>query len=364
MAAAPRLKLADKQEIYKKLLAGLKKRYSAPAKLPDLPVLETMLFAVCLENATVKEADVAYKRLLASFHDLNEIRVSSVDELEVVFNGMSAPDWRASRIRGILSYVFEANYSFEFEGLKRKTLELATKQLSKIKELTPFVRDYTLHAALGAHLLPLDSAQLAVLEFLDLQAETGGPEHTAETLRPLVRKAEGNEFCGLLREFALDAKFRAGFAIVKQTPPLEGAHLPAPAVRLDKLLKGEPIKFEGGTARKPAPAPDKKGMEKKGADKKSADKKPAEPASKSARKSHAEVDKKAAGSTARSVPSKPQKPAAKPVKVAEKAKSKPAPSVAKKDAAKKPAATSKPTAKPAPKANAKPVKKQAAKSGK
>lgn len=355
MAAAPRLKLADKQEIYKKLLAGLKKRYSAPGKLPDLPVLETMLFAVCLENATVKEADAAYKRLLASFHDLNEIRVSSVDELEVVFNGMSAPDWRASRIRGILSYVFEANYSFEYEGLKRKTLELATKQLSKIKELTPFVRDYTLHAALGAHLLPLDAAQLAALEFLDLQAETGGSEHTAETLRPLVRKAEGNEFCGLLREFALDAKFRASFAIVKQTPPLEGAQLPPPIVRFEKLLKGEPIKFEGGSAKKPAP-------DKKGADKKPADKKAAESAAKSTKKPSAEVAKKAGSSAAsKSPPSKSQKPAAKAVKAA--AKSKPAPSVAKKDA-KKPVAASKPASKPAAKANAKPVKKQVAKSGK
>lgn len=355
MAAAPRLKLADKQEIYKKLLASLKKRYSAPAKLPDLPVLETMLFAVCLENATVKEADAAYKRLLASFHDLNEIRVSSVDELEVVFNGMSTPDWRASRIRGILSYVFEANYSFEYEGLKRKTLELATKQLSKIKELTPFVRDYTLHTALGAHLLPLDSAQLLVLEFLDLQAETGA-DHTAETLRPLVRKAEANEFCGLLREFALDPKFRAGFAIVKQTPPLEGAHLPAPAVRLDKLLKGEPIKFEGGSAKKPAP-------DKKGADKKAGDKKAPETAAKSAKKSGAEVHKKAVSAPAKSVASKSQKPAAKPVKAAEKAKPKPAPSVAKKDA-KKPVAVSKQVPKPAPKATGKPVKKQTAKSGK
>lgn len=355
MAAAPRLKLADKQEIYKKVFAGLKKRYPAQAKLPDLPVLETMLFAVCLENATVKDADAAYKRLLASFHDLNEIRVSSIDELEVVFSGMSNPDWRASRIRGILSYVFEANYAFEYEGLKRKTLELATKQLSKIKELTPFVRDYTLHAALGAHLIPLDDAQHLALEFVDLHAETGGAEHTAETLRPLVRKAEGTEFCGLLREFALDPKLRPGFAIVRQNPPLEGATLPAAAVRFDKLLKGETIKFEGGSAKKASP-------DKKGADKKPTDKKAAEAAAKSGKKP-AEVDKKAA-SSAKSAPAKPQKPAAKPAKAAEKAKPKPAPSVAKKDAAKKPAAASKPAAKPAAKANAKPVKKQAAKSGK
>ena len=378
MAAAPRLKLADKQEIYKKLLAGLKKRYPAQPKPPELPVLETMLFAVCLENATVKEADNAYKKMLAAFHDLNEIRVSSIDELEVAFQGMSDPDWRASRIRGILGYVFEANYSFEYEGLKRKTLELATKQLSKIKELTPFIRDFTLHAALGAHLIPLDGSQHAVLEFLDLQAETGGPEQTAESMRPLVRKAEGAEFCGLLREFALDPKFRPQFGIVKQISVNEGATLPPPLVRLDKLLKGETIKYEGGQPRK---APEKKVPEKKAPP-------PPAPVPVVAKKSEPVVDKKGkpAPAPAKAPPAKPavqakavesknHKPApAAPAPAAAKSskptppKPKPVPAVAKKQPPKKPAppakAAAKPATKPAAKPTAKPGKKQPAKSGK
>lgn len=346
MAAAPRLKLADKQEIYKKLVTGLKKRYPAPSKLPDLPVLETMIFAVCLENATVKDAEAAYKRLLASFHDLNEIRVSSIDELEVPFNGLSTPDWRASRVRGILGYVFEANYSFEYEGLKRKTLELATKQLTKIKELTPFVRDYTLHAVLGAHLIPLDESQHLALEFLDLHAEVGGADHTAESLRPLVRKAEATEFCGLLREFALDAKLRTVFGIVRQTPPLEGAKLPPPLLRLEKLFKGEPIKYEGGTKRTPA---EKKAAEKKGAEKQ--DKKGAATAKKP------DAAKKGAVAKAPAA-----KPAPKPAK-SEKAKPKPAPAT-KKDAPKKPAVSAKPAPKSPAKVMPKPAKKHPAKSGK
>ena len=366
MAAAPRLKLADKQEIYKKLLTGLKKRYTALPKPPELPVLETMLFAVCLENASVKDADAAFKRMLAAFHDLNEIRVSSIDELETVFQGMSDTDWRASRIRGILSYVFESNYSFEYEGLKRKTLELATKQLSKIKELTPFIRDYTLHAALGAHLIPLDSSQLAVLEFLDLQSEAGGPEHTAESMRPLVRKAEGSEFCSLLREFSLDPKFRPQFGIVKQTPVNEGATLPPPLTRLDKLLKGDTIKWEGGHPRKAVP--DKKPVDKKAAAAPVANKKPEPAVIKKLKPAVVAPAKVVAGKPAASkaappkpVPSKAQKPAApaaKPAKVEHPKAKSVAPAAAKKPVPKKPAPPAKVAAKPAP------VQKSAAKSGK
>jgi hypothetical protein len=263
MAAAPRMKLADKQEIYKKVLSGLKKRYPSVSKLPELPVLETMLFAVCLENANVTDADAAYKRLTANFHDLNEVRVSSIEELEAVFHGMSTPDWRAMRIRGILGHVFESTYSFEFDGLKRKTLELATKQLSKIKELTPFVRDYTLHATLGAHVIPLDDVLLHSVEFLDLHADAGGLEATAESLRPLVRKAEGTEFSGLLREFATDPKLRPTITIVRQAV-VDGAILPPALARFEKLLKGEQIKFD---------PPPKKSVEKKEAERKETERK-------------------------------------------------------------------------------------------
>ena len=380
MAAAPRLKLADKQEVYKKLLAGLKKRYAALPKPPELPVLETMLFAVCLENASVKDADAAYKRMLAAFHDLNEIRVSSIDELETVFQGMSDTDWRASRIRGILSYVFESNYSFEYEGLRRKTLELATKQLSKIKELTPFIRDYTLHSALGAHLIPLDAGQLAVLEFLDLQSEAGGVEHTAESMRPLVRKAEGSEFCSLLREFSLDPKFRPQFGIVKQTPVNEGAKLPPALVRLDRLLKGDTIKWEGGQPRKSAS--EKRLVDKKAATAASSNK-TAAIVVKNLKPTAATPSKSAAGKGAASkvapkklVKSTAQKPAAPPAKT-QAPKTKPvAPAVAstaKKPVLKKPAPQpKKPTpqlkkaSKPAPtqKSASKSGKKHQAKSGK
>jgi hypothetical protein len=268
MAAAPRMKLADKQEIYKKVLSCLKKRYPSVSKLPELPVLETMLYAVCLENATVKDADIAYKRLLSSFHDLNEVRVSSIEELEAVFQGMSTPDWRAMRVRGILGHVFESTYSFEFDGLKRKTLELAAKQLSKIKELTPFVRDFTLHSTLGAHVIPLDDALLHAIEFLDLHADTGGLEATAESMRPLVRKAEGTEFSALLREFATDPKLRPTITVIRQAV-LDGAVLPAALVRFDKVLKGEPIKFDPP----PKKSVDKREAERKEAEKKEADKK-------------------------------------------------------------------------------------------
>ena len=247
MVAAPRTKVADKQELCKKLLAALKKRYPHCAAPASHPVLETLLYAICLENANTAHANTAYQRVVASFHDLNEIRVSSVDEIRPLMTELDDPELRASRLKMVLQYVFEQHYSFEMESLKRKTLELATKQLQKIKVLTPFVRNYALQTALGAHLLPFDDNMHLVLEFIGLQAENGNHEQTGEALRSFVRKAEGPEFCNLLREFASEKTVRDQCAIIRQAPPSETATLPPPMQRLEALLKGEKVKWDLGS---------------------------------------------------------------------------------------------------------------------
>src|SRR5262249_31326289 len=140
MVAANRSKSADKQEVCRKVTSLLKKAYSATPYKQDLPVLETLLYAVCLENSSPERAGAIYARLLNAFHDLNEVRVSSISELQPTFEELTDPEWRAARVKNALQYVFETNYAFDFESLRRKTAELAAKQLSKIPSLSPFVR--------------------------------------------------------------------------------------------------------------------------------------------------------------------------------------------------------------------------------
>ncbi len=55
-------------------------------------------------------------------------------------------------MRHLLYYVFDHQYSWDFDGLKRKKLDLTTKQLSKIKYLPPFVATTLMLTSLGTHL--------------------------------------------------------------------------------------------------------------------------------------------------------------------------------------------------------------------
>jgi len=240
MASSSRAKTADRQSVVKKLLPLLKKRYKITVPKLDRAVMETMLYATCLEDVNVDQAERAYARLHTLFPDLNEARVSAISELEPAFEGMSDPDWRAFRSRSILQYVFEKTFNFEFESLRKKTLELAMKQLAKIKHLSPFVRTFTLQQAVGAHLLPLDESSTRFVIWMGLAAPNQTADQAGDSLKSLIRKAEALQFCFAIRCAAADPKIRAAFDPGKYPHPADGHDAGTAIDRLTELFKSGP----------------------------------------------------------------------------------------------------------------------------
>jgi endonuclease-3 len=94
MGTAKATRAADKSTVCRRLVQALQKLYGKTVPQIQLPVLETMLFAVCLEDNRWEQAETGLKRLIGSFFDLNEIRVSSVTELERALDGLSHADWK------------------------------------------------------------------------------------------------------------------------------------------------------------------------------------------------------------------------------------------------------------------------------
>ena len=295
MVAASRAKASDRAALLKKLFPIIKKHYKVQIPKGDKPVLETMLYAICLEDSTVEEADLSFKRLFTEFPDLNEVRVSSVGEIEHAFTGQTASEWRAFRVISVLKFVFDKSYSFEFESLRKKTLDLATKQLAKIKELSPFVRDYTLHEITGAHLIPIDPALSRLLVWLGLAVPNQTQEQMGEMMKGAVRKAEVESFVFTLRSLAADQKLHAAFDPTKYPPPEGGYDTETSCDRLSHLLKNgleKPVKpaaakkvSAAAKTGKPEPEVAPKATKKKTSSVKAVPE-PVKAAKKSAKKSH------------------------------------------------------------------------------
>jgi endonuclease-3 len=255
------MKASEKQDLTKKLVTRLEKQFGRPPETPDRSVLDTLIYGVCLENDGYAAARRSFDALHEHFHDLNEIRVSSITEIVVAFPHQSDPDLRAHRVRSILQNVFEDHFEFDLETIRKKTQEQAAKKLSKIAELSPFVRNYVQQVALAAHLIPMDDRMTAAAVWLGLVEPGTSTEAAAEALKPAVRKADAPLFCHLLRCLAAEPPGRAVFAPASFSVPEEGYSAETALARLDDLLAGRSsraakpkAKADAKTDKKPAKA--------------------------------------------------------------------------------------------------------------
>lgn len=209
MGTAKATKAADKSQVCRKLVQALQKLYGKSVPVIEQPVLETMLFGVCLEDNRWDQAETSLKSLIGSYFDLNEIRVSSISELAAALAPLKDAEWKGLRIRAILRFVFESTYTYDFEKLRRQTQEQAVKTLKKVRELSPFVRDFILQEILGSHIVCLDSSMFKAARWLGLVPLSMDQTEAAEFLKGGLRKSEVSEFCHLLRCLSTDPQYSA-----------------------------------------------------------------------------------------------------------------------------------------------------------
>lgn len=189
---------------FEKLFKVLRKHYNPVFPDANLPVLEHLLRACCLENAGYQAAETALAALFHEFFDLNEIRVSTVRELAEVMACLPDPAAAAQRIKRILQHIFEATYSFSLEELRKGTLGSAVERLQKIDGVSPFAVAYVVQSALGGHSIPIDSGTMEVLKILDLVSERDIAAWVVPGLERAIPKHQGIEFGSLLHQLGAD----------------------------------------------------------------------------------------------------------------------------------------------------------------
>lgn len=349
MVTAKATKAADKSQVCRKLVSTLQKFYGKSVPKIDMPVVETMLFAACLEDNPWPAAEAGLKKVLASYFDLNEIRVSSISELEVALAPLKDADWKGLRIRSILRFVFETTYSYDFEKLRRQTQEQAVKLLKKVNDITPFIRDFVLQEILGTHVVVLDTSMLLAARWLGLVPVKADINEASEYLKGGLKKSETPEFCHLLRCLATDSKYAPRFHepldfelsmndvsdrfVELQSPSKRkpAKPVPPPAPEPAKAsVKSAPEKTPAAASGKTAPATGKSAPPAA----------PVKPAPAAATKAAAPPAKPAATAKPTAPAAKPTAPAAKPAAPAkapaktEKVVAKPKPAPAKAQASK------------------------------
>jgi endonuclease III len=201
----------SKVQFLTEVQALLKKRYKFEPAVEKLTILEAVVYGICHEDSTREQANQALSRFKDGFFDWNEVRVSSLEEIQGVLAGMSDAEGRAFRIRRFLRQLFEKTYGFNLEPLTKKPQKESVKAL---EEYDAFASDYVLatvtRLALGGHAIPVDATSMRALHRLGIGDESTDLATLRGTLERAVPKNRGVEFSDLIEELAHDTCVEGG----------------------------------------------------------------------------------------------------------------------------------------------------------
>jgi endonuclease-3 len=192
----------NKQRVFQQLCSAVT-RHGKTGEPEPRPVLEQFLYAICREGVTRELADRAFGNLREHYFDWNEVRVSSPRELADSMACLPDAEGRGQRVIDFLQEVFETTFSFDLEGLQKKGLKQAAKQLSRYQAASDYVVASVIQQSLGGHAIPLDNAARRMLRRLGLiEHETEDLETLRASLEHQIPKAKGTAFCDTVSAIA------------------------------------------------------------------------------------------------------------------------------------------------------------------
>jgi hypothetical protein len=168
------------------------------------PVVTEFVKSFLLWEAASPRACGAMEAIASSIVDLNELRVSLVEEIVAVI-GKNYPraHERANRLKAALNDVYRREHCVRLAHLLDKNKRDARAYLESLAETPHFVASRTFLVALGGHAMPVDERLLTKLIEADVvDNESATPESTASVLEKAIRSGDSAEAHGLFQVWA------------------------------------------------------------------------------------------------------------------------------------------------------------------
>ncbi len=234
----------DTKKQEKAFATVLKKAQSAWSgeEADELEPIAELVFSFLMWNATAKQADTAFGKIMSQVVDLNELRVSLTNEI-IDMVGVRYPDASTRVIRMLQSMmeIFEREHDYKMGSLPARSKREQREYLDTLPGMTPFVAARVSLLAFGAHAMPVDDRLLTLL----IKAGVFEPGTTpADAESWLTRQVKAGDAMGAylaLQEWA------------------DGQRVTLPSPAKTAVFKADPIEQEPD---KPAKASTKKSAKK------------------------------------------------------------------------------------------------------
>ena len=326
MAKTKKISATEAGKALKRLLGKAKNAENPFPGVSDATQVLIQSFLVWEWNGA--RASSTWARMVEDVTDLNELRVTVVDDyLEYFGGGCPRAEERADRLRATLRGVFHREHSTDLSGPAGGPKKEFREYLDSLEGMTPFVAARTALIAAGSHAVPVDERTLRLLVKSGVVVPDATIESASQTMSRLVTAAQGldthlalqmlsekeratpvMDLPGTVAEEPTLKKVKASSSKKKVTAKVAAKKSEGkkPATKKAATKKAATKKAATKkTAAKKAPAkkaPVKKAAAKKATTKKSAAKKAVakkSPAKKSAKKSAKKTAKKIAKKTAK-----------------------------------------------------------------
>jgi endonuclease III len=184
----------------RELYRSLKAKHPKVNKVTYDEPADAVVYAIVAENMNGPATESAIKRFADYFIDLNDLRVSQVEEiLEVLGEDTPATKVIASNLTKALKAVFDQYNSVSLETLKKIGKRPARQALEKMDGISRFVVNYCMLASLQSHAIPLTKRMIEYLRNNQLVEPDADEQQIEGFLAKQISAENAYEFYVLLR---------------------------------------------------------------------------------------------------------------------------------------------------------------------
>jgi endonuclease III len=184
------------QRLYKSLT---RKYPKVQTVIYDEPV-DAIIYAVISSRLDEKTTESAIKSFPDYFIDLNDLRVSRVEEIvEMLGEDTIVTRSIAMNITTVLLSIFNLYHKVSLEALKKMGKRPARQVLEKLEGTSRFVVDYCMLTALQGHAIPLTDFMIEYLKSKELVHPDADEQEIGGFLAKQISAKKGYEFYALLR---------------------------------------------------------------------------------------------------------------------------------------------------------------------
>ncbi|MHC4186568.1 MAG: hypothetical protein ACYST2_00330 [Planctomycetota bacterium] len=190
-----------------KLHRSLKRKHAKVKKTEYDEPAEALVYGIIAEKMNKRTTKKVLKRFNDYFVDLNDLRVSSAEEIiEKLGEETSETKIVADNLIYTLRHIFDQYNAVSLESLQKIGKRPAKQVLERFPQLSNFAINYCMLTSLKAHAIPLTEKMLEYLRRNELVHPDADEQQIEGFLTKQISAKNGYEFYSLLRKESESAR--------------------------------------------------------------------------------------------------------------------------------------------------------------